>query len=328
MSGSNLIDERKNSSEARLRAFTESVSALAEVTKHSDLCIYVTGSFGRLEASENSDVDLFFIKEGSRSDAQMSFIDKTLMDASLIDKCRDMGFPEFSGDGQYLEVHYLQSMIENLGGRKDDYENLFTARLLLLLESIPIYNETLYENVLRQITDSYFRDYGNHKDDFRPTFLVNDILRYWKTLCLNYESRRNILDSSQRVELETQRDQLKNLKLRFSRLLTCFSLVVPLAVPRNSIRPDECLGLIKRRPLERLKSVALDSNKGELWEKLAEDYNWFLGLTGHPQSEVLDWIRIVSNREEAFARAEQFGDTMYGLLTEVADPRSLRYMVI
>ena len=325
MSGAKLIGERKEWSKAKVKAFIESVSTLPEVTKHPDLCIYVTGSFGRLEASSYSDLDLFFIKEGTRAKAQMSYIDKTLMDASLICKCREVNFPEFSGDGEYLEVHYLQSMIENLGGRKDDYENLFTARLLLLLESLPIYNESLYEKVLREITDSYFRDYEDHEQNFRPLFLINDILRFWKTLCLNYEYSRNNLGTD---EARARKSHLRNLKLKFSRMLTCFSLVIALAVPRDSIEPEECVRLMRERPLERLRSVAVDSNREELWNKLTEDYSWFLRTTGRPQNEVLDWIGLSANREEAFGRAVRFGDTIYDLLIQVAKPETLRYLVI
>ena len=255
----------------------------------------------------------------------MSHIDKTLMDASLIKNCREMGFSEFSGDGEYLEIHNLQAMRENLGGRRDDYENLFTARLLLLLESLPIYNKALYEKVLLDITGSYFRDYQDHEQNFRPTFLANDILRFWKTLCLNYEHSRNNLDYD---ETETQKSHLRNLKLKFSRMLTCFSLVIALAVPRDSIEPKQCVDLMQQRPLDRLKSVAVNSKNDKLWDRLAGEYSWFLKLTGRPRDEVLDWIRSSDNRKDALIRAENFGDTIFDLLKAVAKPETLRYLVV
>ena len=325
MTGGQLIQKRKEWSTDRINEFTRAVTKLPEVTKHSDLCIYVTGSFGRLEASEHSDLDLFFIKGDTQAHPCMPYIDKTLMNASLIWKCREMDFPEFSGDGEYLEVHYLHKMRENLGGRRDDYENLFTARLLLLLESLPIYNEGLYEEVLREIARSYFRDYENHEEDFQPTFLVNDILRFWKTLCLNYEHGRN---SEDRDEKETQKNYLKNLKLKFSRMLTCFSLVIPLAAPRDSIEPEECVQLMRKRPLERIESFAVETNKAELWNKLAEDYGWFLHLTGQPKDEVLAWIASSTNRQDASDRANRFGETMYEFLVAVSKPEAMRYLVI
>ena len=325
MTGSELIQKRKEWSTDRISKFTEAVLELPEIAKHSDLCIYVTGSFGRLEASEYSDLDLFFINKGARTDKSMSNIDKTLMDAALIQKCREMKFPEFSGDGEYLKVHDVQDMLEELGGPTDDYMNLFTARLLLLLESLPIYNEGLYDKVLRDITSSYFRDYEGHKENFRPIFLVNDILRFWKTLCLNYEHSRNRPDIA---EGEATKNHLKNLKLKFSRMLTCFSLVIPLAKRFASMGPDDCVEVIKKRPLERLKSVAFDANRGELWDKLAVEYSWFLDTTGNPRAKVLEWIEKSQNRVEAFDRAERFGDTLYDLLQSVAEKNAMRYLVV
>src|SRR5207248_2988755 len=95
-----------------------------------------------------------------------------------------------SNDGQFLAVHSLQAMLEHLGGPNDDNENEFTARMLLLLEGQSLYGQAVYDAVLEKIVDAYFRDYADHKSDFRPVFLLNDVIRYWKTLCLNYEFRR------------------------------------------------------------------------------------------------------------------------------------------
>ena len=324
MPAPNLIDERKRVSEDRINLFKDAVLSLPRISNHADLCIYVTGSFGRLEASEYSDLDLFFVKESDPGNDEESCVHDSLMDA-LKSKCRDMGFPEFSGDSEYLEVHYLKDMRDNLGGRDDDYQNLFTARLLLLLESLPIYNELLYENVLGEITSSYFRDYEDHEEDFHPTFLVNDILRFWKTLCLNYEHRRNAPAAN---EEETRKSSLRNLKLKFSRMLTCFSLVIPLSVPRDSIGPEECIHLMQERPLERLKTVATRSKNPKLWYTIAGEYSWFLDLTGRPRDEVLNWMGSSHNRMEAFDRSRCFGDTMYELLITVATRATLRYLVI
>lgn len=216
-------------------------------------------------------------------------------------------------------------MRQHLGGRRDDYENLFTARLLLLLESQPIYNESLYGEVLRDITLSYFRDYEDHEKDFRPTFLVNDILRFWKTLCLNYEHSRNV---AQDDDMELRKNYLKNLKLKFSRMLTCFSLVIPLAMPRGSLEPEECVLLMRKRPLERLQSIAIESDCNAIWEKLANDYAWFLEATGRPRDQVLDWLGSSQNRIEALDRARVFGMSMYELLVTVSNPETLRYLVI
>ena len=325
MPGSELVEARKAWSENKVDQFRQAVLALSAVTDHDDLCIYVTGSFGRLEASLHSDLDLFFVKDNIVAEGGMSRIDQIMMDAALISTCRSMGFPDFSGDGEYLQVHYLSKMRGHLGGRSDDYENLFTARLLLLLESLPIYNDTLYHSVLREITGSYFRDYEAHEGDFQPTFLMNDILRFWKTLCLNYEHSRN---NATNDEAEVRKSQLRNIKLKFSRMLTCFSLVIPLAVPRQSISVDDCVRLMGERPLERLRKVALDHDEVRLWDTLVEEYGWFLDKTGRSRDEVLDWVGSIPDRQEAHDRAARFGDNMYQLLSSIAEPATMKVLVI
>ena len=256
----------------------------------------------------------------------MSQIDQTLVKAALIKLCRKLRYPEFSGDGEYLQVHYIDDVIQYLGSRQDDFENFFTARLLLLLESSPVYNEEVYEEVIAKIIDSYCRDYSGHTAEFRPTFLVNDILRFWKTLCLNYEYPRNspTLDDN-----ELNKNHLRNLKLKYSRLLTCFSMILPLCVERDTLTPEAIHGLVRQVPLQRVKSVTQDQSEGrKLWHEITANYAVFLSDTGKSREEVLDWIGTADRRELAFAQAGNFGDTFYDLLCQNVDKQTLRYLVI
>src|SRR5438034_11684593 len=102
--------------------------------------------------------------------------------------------------------------------------------MLLLLESRPLCNKTSYDQVIKSIVDEYFRDYPDHKQSFRPTFLINDILRFWKTMCLNYENKRNVI----KVDGEKKnKARLANMKLKFSRRLICFSTVIPIVGMTN-----------------------------------------------------------------------------------------------
>ena len=78
-------------------------------------------------------------------------------------------------------------MEEVLGSPEDDGLNAFTARMLLLLESRPVYNAERYRRILKAVIGFYYRDFSDHSEHFRPTFLINDILRFWRTLTLNYE---------------------------------------------------------------------------------------------------------------------------------------------
>lgn len=213
------LAERRRHSLNNLSLFSTKVARIPELKRFSRFSIYVTGSYGRLEASPRSDLDLFFILNDSHptKTRKIDKLTKTLIDASLIRITEQMGLPEFSNEGQYLEIYPLSEIVETLGGPEDDYRNHFTARMLLLLESRPIYNPNAYFEIVEAIVQAYYRDYHDHEKNFRPIFLVNDILRFWKTLCLNYENKRNIASNDQ---LTKTKNHLRNLKLKFSRLMT------------------------------------------------------------------------------------------------------------
>lgn len=254
-------------------------------------------------------------------------VQKTLIDADIIRACRQLEFPEFTGGGQYLEIHYLDDILNALGSPEDDARNYFTARMLLLLESKPLYNESAYDEFLTKIVDSYYRDYHQHEQDFRPLFLVNDVVRYWKTMCLNYEHRRN-----HRVEHDRKRNEhhIKNLKLKYSRLLICFSLVIAISSQRKALDVPALLELVRTPPLNRIRDLAGHDGCTELVRSVLEEYAWFLQVTGRSKEECLEWIADRDRRDQAFNRARQFGRSLYALLKQVVrdDEDTIRYIVM
>ena len=324
--GSELLVSRRDYARCRLDEIASRIDELEELQDLANLCIYVTGSFGRLEASEHSDLDLFFIHEGA-SDTPISRIKKTLLDACLIRAARELEFPEFSNDGQYLSVHYLEDIMNALGGREDDFDNHFTARLLLLLESKPIHNTDVYNHAIQQIIQSYYRDYHDHETSFRPIFLMNDIIRFWRTLCLNYEHRRNRTGDD---EDRRNRSHLVNLKLKFSRLLTCHSAIALLSVNSGVLNQEDLLDVVRLSPLQRLEKIATCvPETDECISAMKMDYSWFLEKTGREKLNVLSWIADRENRNDAFERGRQFATNMYKMLCKVTDGSdTMRFLVV
>ncbi len=321
------IEERHSYSRLTLASLVESVSKIAAL-ENSPLCLYATGSFGRLEACKHSDLDLLFFHPGTESDTPVSHIEKTLVDAALIKVCRDLSLPEFDGDGRFLGVHYLGDVKNLLGGPDDDYRNHFTARMLLLLESRWIYNEQQYDSIVQGVIASYFRDYDNHDLDFSPRFLVNDIMRFWKTLCLNYEHRRNRPE-----DFSKNKNHLANLKLKFSRLLTCFSTIAVLSTNLGVIKPEELFDLVHHAPLHRLRLAVKEEHPhfetaSSHLSCAVELYDWFLDLTNRPKADMVEWISSKQNRDLAFQKGREFGDEVFDLLTVIADKNVMRYLVV
>lgn len=294
--------------------------------KLPELCIYVTGSYGRLEASNESDVDLFFVHTGTEKKNEVSRVDKALLDAEIIRIAHVQGFPPFSKGGKYLNVHYLEDLLAEMGGPEDDWHNHFTARMLLLLESRPLVNEVKYNNAIKEIIGSYCRDYGVNPKYRTPMFLINDILRYWRTMCINYEHRRN-----ERTEELSNDDHLKNLKLKFSRMHICFSLLLSLILEREVVSPDVLFRIVGLSPMERLdEAIGKVPGGGELVSKVKENYVWFLEKTGEKEDDVLQWISNSDNRKDAFDNASKFGKDLYGLLSAAGERNKdiMRYLVL
>jgi len=189
-----IFEIKKTNSIKKIEEFRASINGCPELAAMNGLSIYVTGSYGRHEASIHSDIDLFFMVDGNLQEAESPNIKSLRMFSKIIEVADGMKFPAFSNDGEYLKILESSHLSIHLGGREDDYKNYFTARMLMLLESQPIYDQETYSTIIAGIIDSYFRDYKHHPKNFRPVFIINDILRFWKTLCLNYENKRNSSD--------------------------------------------------------------------------------------------------------------------------------------
>jgi hypothetical protein len=185
-----MTTTRHDYSLARLAELGRHMSAVDTLLDGHPLCVYATGSYGRLEAWRGSDIDLFFLYDDADDSQRLPWTSFVRVAAHLIQATQDMGFPPFSGDGRYLELQYVGEMERVLGSPSDDSLNAFTARMLLLLESRPLYNSHVYGGLMERIVGFYYRDFEDHADSFLPTFLINDILRFWRTLTLNYEHHR------------------------------------------------------------------------------------------------------------------------------------------
>jgi len=229
-------------------------------------CVYVTGSFGRLEAGRESDLDLFIVGKSNEDQRDFKRLDEILVKAELITATRKLAIPEFSGDGQYLEHYGDYSLVKELGSPSDDVGNTFTARLLLLLESRPLVGDLVYREIVARVVEAYWRDFEGHESDFIPAFLANDILRLWRTFCVNYEARTE----TEPAEKKAKR-KLKNYKLKHSRLLTCYSALLYLLavyVKKHSVSKSDAVDMTELTPIERV-GYPLDSGSPNiLWSAL------------------------------------------------------------
>lgn len=289
--------------------------------------IYVTGSMAREEGTYNSDLDAFFLIKGSKGRISASRISDIRIFNQVIDVTELAKFPDFSNDGEYLEFIYSDDMVEHLGSRSDDYFNLFTARMLILLEGQFLWNPNLFNQIRNDIISHYFSDFHDHSDGFLPIFLLNDVLRFWRTLCLNYEHKKQWRLSGKE---DRAKGHLDNLKLKMSRLLTCYSFVSCLLAKQSPVTPDCIEEICRKTPINRLMFIS--EKYPEIGADIASalaDYSWFLDLTGKPKSDVLDWMSDEKNRAIAFGYSKRFVEHMGNIVKHIAEKNNyLRYLIV
>ena len=281
------------------------------------IAAYLAGSLGRGEAGELSDLDLFLLT--TRPDRDRSHLSDVEILACVIDVNRILEYGPFSNDGQYLKIYPLDQMLRALGAPQDDSENLFTARMLLLLESRCVFNHETYNDAVQKILEHYFRD-SRGKTTFRPLFLLNDILRYWRTLCLNYELIRDDPGKPWRK---------KNINLKFSRMLTVFGTVLPLITDGESdvVRVRELMNLSPHQRFAKGLDALGDPCLEDGYARFLDDYESFLrwkeNMGGEQELSDEDLDR------ESRSASHRYAEFVYCALThEKIDPVYRRFLVL
>lgn len=321
------LQRRRRQSLIRLRELRSEIE-LEPYFKQLPITLFLAGSLGRLDSGAKSDLDLFAISDFDEVRLSRNKVvaagngirrlDEYRLFAHLIRINEKLQYPEFSNDGQYLKVYKLDDLKSATGSPQDDSENLFTARMLLLLESQCLANQPLYDKCIDLIVDNYCRD-EDGRQSFRPLFLLNDLLRYWRTLCLNYEQIRK----------DTERPwRKKNANLKFSRMLTVFATVLPL-VTRTRFSAANLKALCRLTPIQRLVSgleLLGDSTLLKEFRVFLESYEMFLVLK---EDERIKDALEPTTKVELEERAKRFARFLHkAVVNRRIDADYRRYLVI
>jgi predicted nucleotidyltransferase len=323
------IKRRRVETQHRLTELRELLSNAAG-RADGKACIYVTGSYGRGEASQFSDLDAFIVGRETGGRRALTRLDEICIKADLILSSRQLKIKEFDGDGKYL-VHYSsEQLTTSIGKPTDDADNTLSARLLMLLESKPIIGDDVYNEAISDIISAYWRDYEDHKPDFIPAYLGNDILRLWRTFCVNYEARSETSPPEKKYKR-----RVKNFKLKFSRMLTCYSALLEMLGAHRTLgtlSPDDAIGIVQRSPTGRLEYLLQDrihASAHDGLKALLDLYNRFLEMTAAPEEHLVEQFSNKEYYRAALETAEQFGDQLYQVLLVIGDnSRLLRLLIV
>lgn len=311
-----------------------------------EICVYVVGSAGRGEMTRVSDLDLFLVTHGA-----YRHVHEILAQAAVLRMMKEQGLPEPSNDADFLKLHTAESLAQRLGDVQDDVSNTFTVRMLLLLESRVLYGNAAYGRLVERVIDAYWRNEEGHKDNYLPMVLVNDIVRYWRVVILNYEAKfdRKFNEARRKGEAEQQEalekvkreKRFASYKLRFSRCMTCYSMIArllaeatPTAEKTVHVSREALLGMVRSTPVQRLQQVReIAEARGEhqrvtgLIDQLLDLYREYLEMREHWGETAVEQLASEGGKAY-FAKAEEFGEKMFQLMQELGSSSPLyRYVV-
>lgn len=278
------------------------------------LTVGVAGSLSRMEATAASDCDLVVVLQPDvdpRSpDASAAFSAVWRALAPL-----QLGAPEQTGI--YAGPVGVSQLLDpaTIGVVSED-QRVFGSRILFLLELQPVWGDAEFRRLSRKIVDRYAARYVALDSSKQWTYLLNDLVRYFKSLCQTYMFAELYDDG---------RWRLRNLKARHSRLLIYVGLLFLLgeASTVTADKPGWLAERLKWTPLERL--AACFANYGdERFEHVAGCLNQFVaamsdpefrtGLTGASNPD----MPLAREANPQFLRLKQNGDQFIGEILRFA----------
>jgi predicted nucleotidyltransferase len=184
-----------------------------------DVDLVVFGSLARQEWTQGSDVDWTMLVDG-QVDVQHGSAAQAIRAKLQAMEFKGQSLKAPGTEGIFGSIAFSHEIVHHIGGQADTNRNT-TQRILMLLEATALraaddVQGGPFERVLRQIlnryliSDSNFHSQADH-DSRIPRFLLNDIVRYWRTMCVDFAYKD--------WEQAGRKWAIRNIKLRTSRKL-------------------------------------------------------------------------------------------------------------
>ena len=265
----------------------------------ASIVVGLNGSYARREVTTGSDVDLFFLyKDQSKETAQDS-------QERLRRKLKRAGYIMPASNGVFDDPLSINTLQRRIGGMEDDNLQI-TRRMLLLLEGEWVFNREEFEEIRLRLLKQYVPN--TLREDQICLFLLNDVIRYWRTICVDFEFK---------VRNDGKARAIRLLKLRFSRMLLFFAGVLAIGETYNKNAERKLMTLnsyLSLPAIDRMRAIACESATPAL-ELYAE---FLMALDEKEIREVLSAENGSGEQSEEFGvlrtKAQDFRDALLSLL--------------
>jgi predicted nucleotidyltransferase len=248
----------------------------------SDEDLVVFGSLARNECNSNSDIDWTLLVDGQTKPSHSDIKE------NIKSKLEEAGFDSPGTTEMFGNFSYSHELTNIIGGSSDTNHNL-SKRILLLLESdkIPLNlsddnSGTAYERVIRGIIERYIDNDSSFssvrgKTANVPRFLLNDIVRFWRTVCVDFANKQ--------AEQGGKKWALRNIKLRMSRkliytkgILMCFNSYNDPQLSQDIVK-ENLRKIVSQKPLNFVIEFLTKQGINEKYLlELLDSYDSFLGM--------------------------------------------------
>lgn len=287
---------------------------LADVACPEGVSVILFGSWARKELTAESDDDWAVLVDS----------DDLMGPAAGVERAARSIFGEGErkpGAQDIFGTRFCCDALVQQIGLEADSNTLLTRRMLLLLESVPVIGLDNHARCWDKVLSTYL-DRG--AKDFRPPrFLLNDVVRYWRTMCVDFEGKHWSVDATDPKWVT------RNAKLRTSRKVLFAAGLVPLLACRHVPREEQVAFLseqLRAVATDRLAEAFMSYDEGSLADagvRGLEVYDRFVSLMaeGDVRVQLRELRPEDRNASELWREIKELGDQLQqSLLTLLFGP--------